>query len=192
MLRKILIISILVIFQFYLFSESLTNPKNPKGPNTQDDSAKTFATVEFQKQNGLFLKGQVQGLKNYYIKGLSWVGNDNASQDILLDLVQNIRVKGYTMVRKPPSKNLTMILYYPYIFDITMKDGTKIAGAKGRIKQLETFELFTDVGKQKCYSYFVRYWLEDKKIFTDNNSKNYDENPKVPKDVVIYIEFKNN
>ena len=93
------------------------------------------------------------------------------------------------MVKKQ-KENASVVFYFPYIFDIELKNGTTIKNAKGRIKELDSFEVFNDIGKEKCYSYFIRLWLEDKGMFADNNSKNYNETSKVPKSVVIYFEFK--
>jgi hypothetical protein len=190
MLKKILIIALLVIFQLSAFSQtsSLKNPTTPTVKTSDSNSSANNVTIDFQKQSGALSKGIAIGLKGFYIKGLVWAGNENANQDILIDFVRNIRVKGYTIVKKL-NGNLAAVFYYPYIFDIEMNDGSTIKGAKGRIQELESFEVFNDRGREKCYTYFMRYWLEDKKIFSDNSSKNFEETPKVPKQAVIYIEF---
>ncbi len=41
----------------------------------------------------------------------------------------------------------------------------------------------------KFFTFFVRYWLEDTRVFTDNQSNNYNAAPPVNQDTVIYIEF---
>ncbi|MBP5705835.1 MAG: hypothetical protein J6W76_01015, partial [Spirochaetales bacterium] len=55
--------------------------------------------------------------------------------------------------------------------------------------ELDSFTITTVLGKQKCYTYFVRYWLEDKGEFVHNGSKDINEKPEVPDEAVIYIEF---
>jgi len=86
---------------------------------------------------------------------------------------------------------LSVVFYFPYVFDIKLKNGTEIKGAKGRIKELDSFEVYNEIGKEKCFTYFIRYWLEDKKVFSDDGSSNFNEKAKVPKDVVIFLDFGN-
>jgi hypothetical protein len=193
-MKKIILFFILVGFQISLFSALDTGVKSPTDPTVKGDDAKKNdpkynINIVIQKQNGIFTEGIVKGMKGFYIKGLVWNSNESANQDILIDFVKNIRVKGYTVVKKT-RENLSMVFYYPYQFDIELNDGTKIKDVKGRIKELESFDIFDKVGKEKCFTYFGRYWLEDKKMFNDNKSKNYEEIPVVPKSCVIYIEFK--
>ena len=38
-------------------------------------------------------------------------------------------------------------------------------------------------------TYFIRYWLEDLKVFNDNNSSDYNEEPKIPDSVIVDIDF---
>jgi hypothetical protein len=179
---------LLIIFQISFILTAASNPKDPDNPSLKSGNSKDGIKIELQKQNGYFVKGTVSTLKGIALKGLSIDSSDKAMQSIPIDTVKTIRVKGYTMDKKTKD-NLSMVFYYPYVFDIELNDGTKIKGAKGRIKEIESFELTNDKGSQKCYTYFIRYWLEDKKMFSDNKSKNYNETPKVNKDVVIYIEF---
>jgi len=171
---------------FCLFAED--NIKDPKDPVVKGDKSNTNVKIEYQKQDGFFIKGYVKKLSNFYLSGLVWDGNENANQNILIDFVESIRINAYTPVKKQ-NKNLSVVFYFPYIFDIKLKNGTEIKGAKGRIKELDSFEVYNEIGKEKCYTYFIRYWLEDKKIFSDNGSSDFNEKAKVPKEVVIFLDF---
>lgn len=72
-----------------------------------------------------------------------------------------------------------------------MRDGKIINNAKGRIYKFDSFIIYNSIGKEKCYTYFARYWLEDKMVFYDNNSSDYNEMPILPKSLIVYIEFVN-
>jgi hypothetical protein len=156
--------------------------------SASSEQDKVDYNVEFQNQKGVFGKGILKELKGFYLK-LTWPGNESGSEEILIDFVKSIRIKGYTPVKKSKD-NLSLVYYFPQVYDIELKDGKKIKGAQGRIQELDSFVVYNSTGRVKCYTYFVRYWLEDKKMFNDNKSKNFDESPKVPDQVVIYVEFK--
>ncbi len=176
----------LLTMQFY----GLEDPVDPDEPNvsgTNDEGENKF-NIEYQKQSGIFNKGIIKDIKGFYLK-LTWEGNETGSQLILIDFVKSIRVRGYKMVKKKKD-NLGIVYYFPYIFDIELKEGKFIKNAEGKIKELESFLVYNTFGKEKCFTYFIRYWLEDKKIFNDNMSSDYNESPKVPDSVVIYVEFK--
>ena len=195
---KILFLLFIFIITINLYSkDTLSGPNNPDEPNIdsidigedKDSNNKEYSfNIEYQKQNGNFGKGVLQKISNIYLN-LSWEGNQIGSQEILLDFIKSLRVKGYTMVKKQ-RKKLGVIFYFPYVFDIELNDGKIIKDAKGRIKELESFLVYNAMGREKCYTYFVRYWLEDKKIFNDNMSSDYNETPKVPDSVIIYLEFR--
>ncbi|MCK4798522.1 MAG: hypothetical protein KAT05_14165 [Spirochaetes bacterium] len=176
----------LLTMQFY----GLEDPVDPDEPNvsgTNDEGENKF-NIEYQKQSGIFNKGIIKDIKGFYLK-LTWEGNETGSQLILIDFVKSIRVRGYKMVKKKKD-NLGIVYYFPYIFDIELKEGKFIKNAEGKIKELESFLVYNTFGKEKCFTYFIRYWLEDKKIFNDNMSSDYNETPKVPDSVIIYLEFR--
>jgi hypothetical protein len=196
----------LIFFIFILFTislsckDSIKVPKDPKEPDVikaepenkenKNESLKAGSDyqVDFQNQKGNFGKGKIVQMKDFYLK-LVWDGNDTGSQKITIANVKSLRVRGYTPVKKTKDK-LSVVFYYPYMFDLELKDGKVIKNAKGSIKELESFAVANDRGSVKNYTYFVRYWLEDKKMFNDNKSKDFNEKPKVPDATVIYIEFK--
>lgn len=193
-IQKILIILFWSITLIIYSKETIVLPKSPKEPNnpTLDNKSEitkneTKINIEYKKQNGKTNNGIVYNMKGFYLK-LQWEGNENKEQEILIDFVKSIKIKGYTMTNKTKDK-LTVVYYFPYLYDITLKDGTEIKNAKGRIKEIDSFIVYNNMGKEKCYTYFIRYWLEDKKIFTDTKSSNYYENPTLPKNVVIYLKF---
>jgi hypothetical protein len=192
--KRFLTLIMITLLQLSLFGQN-TGVKNPDEPVVGGDNSKTNdpkynVNLSYKKQNGFSKKGIVKGLKGSYIKGLVWDGNEGGNQDILIDFVKSIKINGYTMIEKKKD-NLSTIFYYPYIFDIVLTDGTKINGAKGRINDIASFEVFNDTGKEKCFTYFIRYWLSDKKMFSDNKSTMYEESPKIPDTLVVYLEFKN-
>lgn len=187
---KAKIFLLLSIFLLTMQSYGLEDPVDPDEPNvsgTNDEGENKF-NIEYQKQSGIFNKGIIKDIKGFYLK-LTWEGNETGSQLILIDFVKSIRVRGYKMVKKKKD-NLGIVYYFPYIFDIELKEGKFIKNAEGKIKELESFLVYNTFGKEKCFTYFIRYWLEDKKIFNDNMSSDYNESPKVPDSVVIYVEFK--
>lgn len=195
-MKKMLILMFL-FFSFYGYTkDNIVMPRNPKDPDVSslsDDKGNDLnksdvkLNIEYRKQSGSLNSGIVTGMKGFYLK-LAWDSNEDMGQEILVDFVKSIKIKGYTMVNKTKDK-LTVVYYFPYLFDITLKDGKEIKNAKGRIKEIEAFTAYNSIGKEKCYTYFIRYWLEDKKIFTDNKSSNYYEKPSVPKNVVVFIKF---
>ncbi|HOJ63154.1 MAG TPA: hypothetical protein PLE45_01925 [Spirochaetota bacterium] len=165
------------------------DPKDPDEPKIKDNkNSKDKFNIEYRKQNGFYTKGYIEGMSGFYLNDLMWQGNENKEQHIYIDFVKSIEVKGYT-IKKIQKDNLSLVFYIPYVFDIELKNGTSIKGAKGRIKELERFTVYTEIGKEKCYTYFVRYWLEDKQMFLHNNSKDFNEKPTVPESTVVYIEF---
>jgi hypothetical protein len=193
----------LTIFIFILFTislsckDSIKTPKSPDEPSVlkvQEESKSESKTatsdynVNFQNQKGSFGKGKLLSTKNFALN-LVWDGNESGGKKISIDNVKTLRVKGYTPVKKVKDK-LGFVFYYPYMYDLELKDGTIVKNAKGNIKELESFTAYSGNNKIKCYTYFMRYWLEDKKMFNDNKSKDFNEKPKVPGEVVIYIEFK--
>lgn len=199
MKRTIFIIFVFLTLSLSCKDSTVKSPKNPEEPviKVQEDESssaisseqeKVDYNVEFQNQKGVFGKGIIKELKGFYLK-LTWPGNENGSEEILIDFVKSIRIKGYTPVKKSKD-NLSLVYYFPQVYDIELKDGKKIKGAKGRIQELDSFVVYNSTGRVKCYTYFVRYWLEDKKIFNDNKSPNFNESPRVPDPVVIYVEFK--
>lgn len=195
---------IFIIFVFFTLSLSckdatIKSPKEPADPviKVQEDESSSSNSsqdenvdynIEFQSQKGVFGKGVIKELKGFYLK-LTWPGNEDGSQELLIDFVKSIRVKGYSPVKKSKD-NLSLVYYMPELYDIVLKDGKIIKGAKGRIEQLDSFTVYNSTGRLKSYTYFGRYWLEDKKMFSDNKSANFNESPKVPDSVIIYIEFK--
>lgn len=191
----IFIIIIFLFSQLSIIGEDIKTPDKPNDPyvaNLDDDvnnKKEDNINIEFQYQNGKYNKGIIKDLSNSYLK-LSWEGNEMGNQEILMSFVRSMRIKGYTMVKKKNDK-LGMVFYFPHIFDIELKDGIIIKDAEGRVEEIESFLVYNSVGRQKCFTYFVRYWLEDKKVFSDNMSNDYYETPKVPDSVVIYLEFKN-
>jgi hypothetical protein len=168
----------------------MKNPKNPDDPKITDKSEEKLTqkyNIEYRTSKGRSGKGMMRGLKGIYLK-LAWDGNETGSQEVLMDFVKSIRIRSYSMTKKTQN-DLGVVFYFPDLFDIEMKDGTSIKNAKGRIKEIESMTLYNTTGRQKLYTYFIRYWLEDKKVFSDNRSSNYDEAPIIPPEVVAYIEF---
>ena len=184
---KKLLIFIFISFSFLL--NGADDPKNPDDPKIDNDNktVKKF-NIEYRKEDGFYTKGVIEGMKGFYLNELSWKGNENRDQNIYIDFVKSIEVKGYTM-KKTQKDNLSIVFYIPYLFDIELKNGTSIKGAIGRIKEIESFTAYNEIGREKCYTYFMRYWLEDKQMFLHNSSKDYNEKPEVPKSTVVFIEF---
>jgi hypothetical protein len=167
----------------------------PDGPTDPDNPVLDGSTMsvddlylQYQRQDGVISEGVLSGLSGTYLEGLTWEGNEDQSEQLLLDLVKSIRVRGYTMVKKVRG-NLGIVFYFPHLYDIELKDGSTIIGAQGRVGDLESFTLFNTRGKEKVYTYFIRYWLEDKAMFNDNQSPNYEETPVVPDEVAIFVRF---
>lgn len=188
MIKKIIILSLFLNSMLIVISD----PKEPEPPNIKKDTKDNKFNIEYRKQNGLYYKGFIENKSGFYLTDLTWQGNENKDQHIYIDFIRSIEIKGYT-IKKIQKENLSIVYYIPYIFDIELKNGTSIKGAKGRIKELEVFTVYNEIGREKCYTYFIRYWLEDKMMFLDNNSKDFNESPKVkvPDSTVVYIEFVN-
>ncbi len=197
-MKKLLII--LLLFYFHLsFLITQNSPKLPDEPILKDDkitnkkdNEKTdkekINNIQYQNKKGEIIQGVIDDLKGNYIN-LSWAGNETGAQKILFDFIKSIKIKEYTMVKKT-KENLSVIFYFPNVYDLELKDGRIIKDAKGRINEIESFLVYNSIGKQKCYTYFIRYWLEDKQIFNDNKSSDYNEFPNIPESVITYIEFK--
>ena len=167
----------------------IVNPESPKDPGAEKTNiTKKQYNIDFKKQDGLFYRGFTEGMTGFYLDKLTWEGNSEGNQAKLIDFVKSINIKGYKMSKRT-AENLSVVYYIPYIFDIELKNGTMIKDAKGRIPQIDSFYVYDETGKEKCCTYFLRYWLEDKRIFSDNNSADYDETPPLPKELVTFIEF---
>lgn len=167
----------------------IVNPESPKDPSAEKTNiTKKQYNIDFKKQDGLFYRGFTEGMTGFYLDKLTWEGNSEGNQAKLIDFVKSINIKGYKMSKRT-AENLSVVYYIPYIFDIELKNGTMIKDAKGRIPQIDSFYVYDETGKEKCFTYFLRYWLEDKRIFSDNNSADYDETPPLPKELVTFIEF---
>jgi hypothetical protein len=185
LLSAVSLISISAIFS----EDQVKGPKNPKDPaldQKKDMTKETAYNVEFQNQKGEFGKGAIiikSGIK------FSLITKENENREILLDSVKSIRIKGYAMKKKTEA-NLSAVYYMPYMYDLALNDGSILQDLKGSISELELLNIESKLGKKKFYTYFMRWWLEDKKIFNDNKSANYYEKAKVPDAVVIYLEFK--
>lgn len=190
MLKKIIIIYFL-LFSFFVFA--IDNPKEPDDPNITGEENKIDVkyNVEYQKQNTFFTKGYVKEFSGFYLNNLTWKGNENGDQKILIDFIKSIRIKGYT-TKKTTKDKLSFVFYFPYVFDIELKNGTVIEDAVGKIKEIESFYSFSDYGKEKCYTYFMRFWLEDKMEFLHNGSKDFNESPDIPKETIIFLDFIDN
>ncbi len=195
-MKKILIILFLLKLTLILiFSQD--NPTLPDEPIVKDDKITVDNenekikneknNIKYQNKKGEFIEGVANDFQGIYLN-LSWEGNETGSQKILLSFTKSIKITGYTMIKKV-KENLGIVFYFPDTFDLELKDGTIIKNAKGRISELESFLVYNSIGKQKCYTYFIRYWLEDKQIFNDNKSYDYNEIPKIPDSVIVYIEF---
>lgn len=197
-LRKPILI-LIFIYLSLTFIISQDNPNLPDEPILKDDKIildenkekdiiiEEKNNIKYQNKKGDITEGVTNDFKGVYLN-LTWEGNEIGSQKILLDFVKSIKINGYSRTKKT-KENLGIIFYFPNTFDLELKDGKIIKNAKGRINQLESFLVYNSIGKQKCYTYFIRYWLEDKQIFNDNKSSNFYESPKIPDSVIIYIEF---
>ncbi len=180
---------IILLTAFCANAIEIVNPESPKEPEAEKKNiTKKQYNIEFKKQDGLFYRGYTESMTGFYLDKLTWDGNSEGNQAKLIDFVKSINIKGYKMSKRT-AENLSLVYYIPYIFDIELKNGTIIKDAKGRIPQIDSFYVFDETGKEKCFTYFMRYWLEDKRIFSDNNSDDYDETPPLPKELVTFIEF---
>jgi hypothetical protein len=194
---KSLIFSIIILLIFKIYP--IEEPNDPKDPGDtinsdldkfEDKNAKKF-NIKYMNKKGILKKGIIKNKSGIYFK-LSWDENESGLQEILIDFVQAIRIKGYKMDKQKVNNKLSRIFYVPYLYDIEFTDGKIIRNAKGKISFLDKFVVYNSLGKETCYTYFVRYWYEDKNMFHDNHSTNYNENPKVPDPTIVYIEFLNN
>jgi len=183
MLKRIILFLLSIFFvNISLLAQSDGTTKS----NLKDDK---FNFV-YQKQSGEFFRAVANKFTGFYLNNLSWKDNENKTQTLLIDFIKNIKITGYTQLKKQ-NGNLSVVYYFPYTYDIELKNGTKFENVSGRIQEFDSFEVFTEFGKEKCFTYFIRYWLEDEKKFSDNNSSDYSEKVDVPKQLVIYLEFKN-
>ena len=182
--------SLLILFTvFCSHAIEIVNPESPKDPGADKTGiTKKQYNIDFKKQDGLFYRGFTEGMTGFYLDKLTWDGNSEGNQAKLIDFVKSINIKGYKMSKRT-AENLSVVYYVPYIFDIELRNGTMIKDAKGRIPEIDSFYVFDETGKEKCFTYFLRYWLEDKRVFSDNNSNDYDETPPLPKELVTFIEF---
>ncbi len=196
-LKSIFFMIIFVLFSFTATGiYTLDEPKDPTDPSDKitKDSAKTEDTdpgkynIEYMNKRGVIKKGAIKNKTGIYLK-LKWEGNESGLQEILIDFVSAIRIKGYRKETQKVSDRLTRVFYYPDLYDIEMTDGRIIRNAKGMISALDKFTVYNEIGKETCFTYFVRYWYEDKKMFHDNHSTDFDEEPPVPDPVIIYVEF---
>ncbi len=189
-MKKLSFTLIMMIFCLCL-TFAADNPRNPSVPSVAgDDSSKNGKSVniEIQRESAIYTKGSSADLTNFYMTGLA-IGDKN-NQSIQIDKVKSIRIKGYTM-RKTTKDNLSVVFYFPYLYDIELTDGQVLIDVVGKVKEIDSFTMRAENGvQQKCYTYFVRYWLEDKGEFAHNGSKDYNEKPEVPDEAVIKIEFK--
>jgi hypothetical protein len=197
---KKLIVILILIYLPLIFITSQDNPKLPDEPILKNDKIiknsnnkniiiEEKNNIKYQNKKGEITEGVAENLKGIYLN-LAWSGNEIGSQKILLDFVKSIKINGYSKIKKT-KENLSIIFYFPDTFDLELKDGKIIKNAKGRINEIESFLVYNSIGKQKCYTYFIRYWLEDKQIFNDNKSFDYNEKPVIPDSVITYIEFIN-
>lgn len=188
-INKKIVSFIILLTAFYANAIEIVNPESPKDPEVEKKNiTKKQYNIEFKKQDGLFYRGYTEGMTGFYLDKLTWDGNSEGNQAKLIDFVKSINIKGYKMSKRT-AENLSLVYYIPYIFDIELKNGSMIKDAKGRIPQIDSFYVFDETGKEKCFTYFMRYWLEDKRVFSDNNSNDYDETPPLPKELVTFIEF---
>lgn len=191
--KKRLFVLLFVCFVSFLFAVEVKEPVEPDDPSASETKETATITkgkynLDFKKQDGLFYRGYVESLTGFYLDSLTWEGNREGNQAKLIDFVRSIHVKGYQMVKRSAG-NLSIVYYIPRIFDIELKNGQMIQNAEGRIPELDTFYVYDETGKEKCFTYFVRYWLEDKKQFSDNGSDDFDETPPLPKELVTFLEF---
>lgn len=174
-----------------------SNPGEPDAPvivSENDKVSRDSYNVAYKRQNGFFYEGQFDGVNSLDLKKLEFEGSSR--QRIKFDEIKSIRVVGYTIKKKSfQDDKLSLVFYFPYLFDIELKNGEIVSRVKGRINKLEEFTIsYLDKNgqsvKEKCYAYFVRYWLEDQQAFADNNSEDFNETPTVHKETVTFIEFK--
>ena len=196
---KKLIITLLLIYIPIISIITQDDPKLPDEPILKDDKIvideknekdiiiKEKNNIKYQNKKGEITEGVLNDFNEVYLN-LTWQGNEIGSQKILLNFVKSIKIIGYSKIKKT-KENLGIVFYFPDIYDIELKDGKIIKNAKGRINEFESFLVYNSIGKQKCYTYFIRYWLEDKQVFNDNMSSDYNETPKIPDSVIVYIEF---
>ncbi len=187
-MNKFFIVTFLVCT--ILLNGQVKTPKDPTDPNkdSTDSVPKAKYNLEIKKQDGFFYKCFAEGMNGFYLDGLTWEGNESGNRKIMIDFVKSINIRGYKINVKT-FDNLSLVYYVPQVFDIELKNGQSIKNAQGTIKQLDVFDVYDEMGKEKMYTFFVRYWQEDKKVFSDNNSDDFNETPAIPKNVVTFIEF---
>lgn len=177
-----------------LFAQN--GPSEPDAPvivSSKEKVKRESYNVAYKRQNGFFYEGEFKGVKSLDLANLEFEDN---RKGIKFSEIKSIRVTGYTIKKKSfENDKLSMVFYFPYLFDIELKSGEIVERVKGRINKLEEFTInYLDKSgesvSEKCYAYFIRYWLEDKQIFSDNNSADFNETPTVHKDTVTFIEFR--
>lgn len=191
------------VLLLFLFSTMLTvafaqsSPGEPDAPvivSENGNVSRDSYNVAYKRQNGFFYEGQFEGVKSLDLNKLEFEGSSR--QRIKFDEIKSIRVVGYTIKKKSFNDDkLSLVFYFPYLFDIELKNGEMVNRVKGRINKLEEFTIrYLDKSgtsvSEKCYAYFVRYWLEDQQVFADNNSEDFNETPTVHNETVTFIEFK--
>lgn len=170
-------------------AENIDDPKEPELIINPDFVNKERYNLIYKKEKqDEFFKGYVKSLTSFYLEGLVWEGNEQGNQRIHIDFVKGIYITGYT-IEKKTFDDLSLVFYFPYQFDIVLKSGDIKKKVRGRIPQIDSFVVYNEYGDEKCFTYFGRYWQEDKKQFSDNGSSNFDETPPIPEGVVRYIEF---
>lgn|GEM_PF-1131687 len=205
MKKLIFLITFFIVLIQSINNNELKEPKDPDDPSIvfdadnfnnddndnkskQEEKKEIKYNIKYVNKAGIFKKGIIDKLKGTYLK-LTWDENESGSQEVLIDFVRSIRIKGYKLHKKKYNDTLSIVYYYPYVYDIKMNDGKLIKNARGRIPELDSFTIYNNIGKEKCYTYFIRYWLEDKSVYNDNKSGDFNENPVVPDQVIIYLEF---
>lgn len=190
-MKKCLFSILYAVITILMLAADPTEPKDPSDSSAKyNTAAKSKYNIDYKKNNGFFYKGFNESFKNFYLDGLNWEGNSAGNQKLLIDFVKSIRIIGYQMEKMPSKSNMSLVFYKPYVFDIELRNGTMIKNVRGTIKQINTFDAYNETGMEKCYTYFVRTWIEDQKKFYDNGSSDYEELPPVPKEVITFLEFK--
>ncbi|MCG8571612.1 MAG: hypothetical protein MJB14_15865 [Spirochaetes bacterium] len=183
---------------FFLFAVlslfvSADDPVLPAQPQVHSAVIKADDyNVEFKQQNGKYYQGYFTNLKQIDLSELKWPEKE---QDLSINDIKSLKITGYNRMKKNFSEYPFSLVYYiPIEFNITLQDGTILKKVSGRIRDLETFVIdYLDENqnqnKMKFYTYFVRYWLEKDKKFTDNQSADFNESPQIHSETVRLIEF---
>lgn len=108
MLKKIIIF--IFFFSTIILYGEIKDPKDPddpyktfklEGENNIDDSTdksdkQNQFNVKYLNNNGILKTGIIKDITGFYLK-LSWDENQSGLQEILIDFVESIRIKGYKM-----------------------------------------------------------------------------------------------